>query len=77
MEKRSNLVQTMRKLCEHVLTWGEKLVFNGTRDDSLPPKVLAALDAYLAASPSKLLVVQPLRDERESGKKPPRAALVM
>ncbi len=60
VETRSNLVRLMRTLCERVLTWGEKLVFSGTRDDSLPPKVLAALDAYLAESNSKLLVVQPL-----------------
>ncbi len=80
VEKRSNAVRLMRKLCQHVLKWGEKLVFNGTRDDSLPPRVLHALDEYLAESPSKLLVVMPLRDEREKEmktKKPPRAALVM
>jgi len=77
VETRSNLVRLMRTLCERVLAWGEKLVFNGTRDDSLPPKVLAALDAYLTESNSKLLVVQPLRDERESEKRPPRSALLM
>jgi hypothetical protein len=78
VETRSNLVRQMRTLCQRVLEWGEKLVFNGTRDDSLPPKVLAALDAYLAESNSKLLVVQPLRDEREKkSSKPPRSALLM
>ncbi len=77
VETRSNLVRLMRALCEQVMAWGEKLVFSGTRDDSLPPKVLTALDAYLAESNSKLLVVQPLRDDRETGKKPPRAALLM
>ena len=78
VEKRSNAVRLMRRLCDQVLKWGEKLIFNGTRDDSLPPKVLEALDAYLAESPSKLLVVLPLKDERESkSKKPPRAALVL
>lgn len=77
VERRSNLVRLMQKLSEQVIKWGEKLIFNGTRDDSLPPKVLSALDAYLAESNSKLLVVQPLRDERESGKRPPRSALVM
>jgi len=77
VERRSNLVRLMRTLCERVLTWGEKLIFSGTRDDSLPPKVLAALDAYLAESNSKLLVVQPLRDERETSKRPPRSALLM
>ena len=77
VETRSNLVRLMRTLCEEVIKWGEKLVFNGIRDDSLPPKVLAALDGYLAESNSKLLVVQPLRDERESGRRPPRSALLM
>lgn len=78
VEKRSNLVLLMRKLTEKVLKWGEKLVFTGTKDDSLPPAVLEALDAYLAESASKLLVVQPLKDEREGeSKKPARAALVM
>ncbi len=84
VEKRSNLVQLMRKLCDRVIEWGEKLVFKGTKDDSLPPKVLDALDAYLAESPSKLLVVEPLHDEREDKEKekgkhrrPARAALVM
>jgi hypothetical protein len=77
VETRSNLVRLMRTLCEQVIKWGEKLVFNGVRDDSLPPKVLTALDAYLAESNSKLLVVQPLRDERETGRRPPRSALLM
>ena len=77
VERRSNLIRLMRKLSEAVIKWGEKLIFNGARDDSLPPKVLTALDAYLAESNSKLLVVQPLKDERESGKRPPRSALVM
>jgi hypothetical protein len=78
VEKRSNLVLLMRKLSERVLQWGEKLVFTGTKDDSLPPKVLDALDAYLAESASKLLVIQPLKDEREGeSTKPARAALVM
>jgi hypothetical protein len=78
VEKRSNSVRLMRRLCDRVLAWGEKLIFNGVRDDSLPPKVLQALDLYLAESPSKLLVVMPLRDERESkSKQPPRAVLVM
>jgi hypothetical protein len=72
----------MRKLSDEVMNWGEKLVFDGTRDDSLPPKVLKAMDDYLAEAHSKLLVVMPLRDEREGDGKakpklPPRSALVM
>src|SRR5262249_52259940 len=78
VEKRSNLVVLMRKLFDAVLTWGEKLVYNGTKDDSLPPTVLHALDAYLAESNSKLLVVLPLRDEREKeSQKPSRSAMLM
>lgn len=76
VEKRSNLVVLMRDLFEAVLKWGEKLVYNGVKDESLPPDVLETLDAYLAESNSKLLVVLPLRDEREADSKVPgRAAL--
>src|SRR5262249_58345059 len=53
VEKRSNLVQLMRKLFDAVLKWGEKLVYNGTKDDTLPPTGLTALDNYLAESTSK------------------------
>ena len=86
VEKRSNQVQKMRDLAERVLEWGERLVFSGVQDDSLPPKVLKALDAYIAESPSRLLVVLPLHDQREGDDKdkekakplqPPRSALVM
>jgi len=78
VEKRSNLVRLMRKLCVEVLRWGEKLVYTGVKDDALPPAVLKALDGYLAESNSKLLVVAPLRDEREAeSKRQPRSALLM
>jgi len=78
VEKRSNLVQLMRKLADEVAAWGERLTYTGTTDDTLPPGVLAALDAYLAESSSKLLVVLPLKDERDGEtKKLARAALVM
>jgi hypothetical protein len=78
VEKRSNLVQLMRKLFQRVLVWGEKLIYTGTKDDTLPPDVLDALDNYLAESNSKLLVIMPLKDERESeSKKPARSALMM
>jgi hypothetical protein len=65
VEARSKLIQLMRQLLEHVLVWGEKLVYDGTPDASLPPDVLAALDDYLAVSPTKFLVALPLRDDRE------------
>jgi hypothetical protein len=78
VEKRSNLVQRMRALVDSVIKWGEKLVFTGVKDDSLPPDVYTALDAYLEESASKLLVVMPLKDTREEdSKKPVRSALVM
>jgi hypothetical protein len=78
VEKRSNLVQLMRRLCNRVAGWGEKLVYTGAKDDSLPPDVLDALDGYLAESNSKLLAVVPLRDEREADtNKRPRSTLLM
>jgi hypothetical protein len=78
VEKRSNLVRLMRKLCEAVLRWGEKLTYVGVKDDGLPPAVLKALDNYLAESNSKLLVVTPLKDEREEeSKRTARSALLM
>ncbi len=78
VEKRSNLVQLMRKLFERVMKWDEKLIYTGVKDDSLPPDVYKALDDYLAESNSKLLVIYPLRDEREKeSKRPPRSGLMM
>ncbi len=78
VEKRSNLIRLMSTLFEKVIKWGEKLIYRGEKDDSLPPDVIKALDAYLAESNSKLLVVLPLKDEREKeSKKPPRSALLM
>lgn len=79
VEKRSNLVRLMAKLMTRVQRWGEKLIYKGEKDDTLPPAVLKALDNYLAESNSKLLVVLPLRDEREgeNSKKPARSALMM
>jgi hypothetical protein len=78
VEKRSNLVQLMRTLFEKVIDWGDKLVYTGVKDEGLPPAVLHALDAYLAESNSKLLVVMPLKDERDTeGKKKARSAIMM
>jgi hypothetical protein len=78
VEKRSNLVRLMATLFNTVIKWGEKLIYQGIKDDSLPPDVLKALDGYLAESNSKLLVILPLKDERESeSKKPARSALMM
>lgn len=66
IEKRSALVQSMRALCDAVLVWNDKLIYAGARDESLPPKVLDALDKYLAESNSKLLIILPMRDDREN-----------
>ena len=79
----------MRKICIEVMAWGDRLEFQGVRDDTLPPKVLRALDAYLAESGSKLLVILPIkreeldtekqRERERSGKKEEesKSALVM
>jgi hypothetical protein len=78
IEKRSNLIVLMRALVDAVLAWGEKLVYTGAKDESLPPDVLTALDDYLAESNSKLLVLTPLRDERQKDVAgPARSALLM
>lgn len=78
VEKRSNLVVLMRKLFDAVIEWGEKLIYTGTKDDALPPKVLEALDGYLGESNSKILVIMPLQDEREKERrKKARSALMM
>ena len=65
VEKASVQVKKMRELFDSVLDWNERLVYRGVRDTTLPAGVLTALDAYLAESNAKLLVLQPLHDERE------------
>jgi hypothetical protein len=84
VEKASTHIRRMRDLINAVIKWGEKLVYRGTRDETLPPKVLEALDAYLAEQNPKLLVLQPVRDQRERPKegskealKPVRSAVLM
>ena len=78
IEKRSSLVQTMRALFDQVLIWGERLTYTGTKDDTLPPKVIEALDLYLAESNSKLLIIMPMKDEREAdSKRPCRSAMMV
>lgn len=75
VEKRSTMVRAMRLLGDAVIEWGEKLVYRGTKDETLPPNVLTALDEYLAESNSKLLVVMPLTDERDKPKTKPGAPI--
>src|SRR5262249_35646394 len=78
VEKRSSLVQLQRTLAEKVAEWGERLTYKRTKDDGWQPPGWQALDAYRAESNSKLLVVQPLRDEREKDThKPARATLIL
>ena len=48
VDRRGALYGSMRSLFAAVLAWGERLVYAGSRDDSLPPKVVRALDDYLA-----------------------------
>ncbi|MBX9585530.1 MAG: hypothetical protein K2X87_34925, partial [Gemmataceae bacterium] len=78
VEKASTHVRRLRRLMESVLQWGETLTFKGTKDAGLPPDVSHDLDEYLAESQPKLLVVQPIRDEREKDQgKAARSVLVM
>lgn len=78
VEKASTHVRRLRRLMEAVLEWGEPLVFRGTQDPGLPPAVARALDDYLHESQPKLLVVQPIRDEREKDlARPARSVLVL
>lgn len=78
IEKRSALVRALVALSEAVRSWGEPLVFQGTRDETLPPAILQTLDAYLAESQSTQLVVLPLRveEEREVAARPVRGLLI-
>ena len=69
VEKASTHVRRLRFLMESVLQWGEPLIFKGNKDAGLPPAVATALDDYLNESQPKLLVVQPIRDDREKDTK--------
>ncbi len=77
VEKAATHVRRMRDLFDSVQNWGEKLVFKGEKDESLPPQVLNALDEYLSESQPKLLVVQPIRDEREKDEKKPARSVML
>ncbi len=65
IETRARQVQLLCALGDQVLTWSEPLVYHGEPDDSLPPGVLTALNAYLAESNARFLVVQPLQEDIE------------
>ena len=77
VEKASTHVRRMRRLFDAVLKFNDKLVFTGIRDDALPPDVLKALDDYLAESQPKLLVVQPIRDDREKDESRPARSILL
>jgi hypothetical protein len=78
VEKASTHVRRLRLLMEAVLAWGETLTFKGVKDAGLPPDVSYSLDEYLSESQPKLLVVQPIRDEREKDQNTPaRSVLVL
>lgn len=78
VEKASTHVRRLKALFDAVLKFNDRLVFQGTRDEALPQWVLKALDEYLAESQPKLLVVSPVRDEREKDPdKPARSALLV
>ncbi len=82
VENLSPQLRLLGQLCEEVLQWNEPLVYSGNRGDRLPARVIEVLDPYLAGSPCKLLVVQPLLGGHEglgtegSGLRP-RSALVL
>lgn len=61
VEPNSRHVQCLRSLCDAVLQWGETLVYHGHRDEALPLTVVHSLDAYLAESNCKMLIVLPLK----------------
>ncbi len=78
VEKASTHIRRMRELMQAVLQWGEPLIFKGTREETLPPDVAAALDAYLAESHAKYLIAMPVRDEREKdNRRPARSVLLL
>jgi hypothetical protein len=78
VEKASTHVRRLRFLMEAVLQWGETLTFRGIKDAGLPPDVSHSLDDYLSESQPKLLIVQPIRDEREKDQsRPARSVLVL
>lgn len=78
VEKASTHVRRLRALFDAVLKFNDRLVFQGTRDESLPLWVLKSLDEYLAESQPKMLVVAPIRDEREKDSdKPARSVMLV
>ncbi|QDU59492.1 hypothetical protein Pan216_03200 [Planctomycetes bacterium Pan216] len=69
VEKRSNLVNRMSRLADRVLVHGENIVFTGQFEEHWPADITLALEKYLEESPSKLIIVIPMKDDREFGLK--------
>lgn len=63
IDRRSNQMRLLGRLCAGASAWGEPLVYRGAADEALPPKVVQALDDYLAVCGCKLLIVLPLAEE--------------
>ena len=57
VEKNSNLVHKLRVLCRRAMDRGEKLVYSGVADESLPPDLLEALNVLPRRARAALLVV--------------------
>ncbi len=78
VERRTTLVRRMTALCQAVMAWGDKLIYTGRRDASLPGDVAKRLEEYLEVSLCKLLIVFPMEDERErEPKRPSRSLLIV
>jgi hypothetical protein len=77
VDHRAGLVRRMSRLCDRVTDWGERLVYRGVPDETLPPLVRRALDDYLEESQGKFLIVLPMRDERDPETPRPARAVVL
>lgn len=77
VEKASTHVRRMKALFDAVVNFGDRLVYKGSKDEGLPPDLSHALDEYLSESQPKLLVVLPVRDEREKDDKKARSVLLL
>ncbi len=77
VERKSTLVQLMRRLCDTVIRSNENLLYIGEEIEGLPPAVRDALDDYLAESGSKVSDITLLRTTNKEGHpNPPFGALL-
>ncbi len=65
VERRSGQMRQLGRLCERVIDWGERLVYRGAPDETLPPALVLALDEYLAVCGCKFLVIVPVGNKSE------------